>query len=312
MHGLGDEGAIDLFIKHYGCVLVLKGMMRLKMHFMVLIIVFVLIGSVSVVSADGGNMVVLYDVLLRDDSTSEFLGSGATVQVYIKNQLANSVRVEDIKLLDRSVSYLVEQGSDVVWFDVNPNVIMPGQIGLVKVRLRRTMDVLKFKTMEVVFNDNNRTWSQTYSLPGLDDRSSVFLSYVAFSESLDRIYIYIRNREKGISLSRITKIEWEGEDVTHLVEKTFVLDELLFAKVTLLKELREGAYGTLRVTLDDDTRAIYQVRVLKPHFPVGMYGRWGSSLYDEYKAHNVGAYFSMHSLPSSEYLWMNRIGNIFG
>jgi hypothetical protein len=264
----------------------------LTQYHMFFIILFLLLGMLKASSVQAEDSIELFEIFFREDyeSYTSPVASSGTIHILLKNTSNEPVQVEGFTIMGKDADSLVSS-RQIVWWDIYPRTIQPGKIGLIKFRLTKRTDLVNFKSVDVSFKDSGGAWLEKYALPV--KAPSYFLSYVGFSDSLDEVYIYVQRADSTGVIGSLQKVEWEGEDVTSQVKSVLQIgDDLLFIKVSLEDKLKDENYGTIRVTMEKGGTATYRVRVLKPYFPVGIYGARSTSHFMNYKEHNAYVHFS--------------------
>jgi len=212
---------------------------------------------------------------------------GANAHVFIKNDGASAVTLDDVSLAGYGLTYALKEATyndhivnsiwirwddppqdllnagEPAWFKMDPKSIPAGGVGQVIVRLRR---VPTTSTIAVNVDTSANTLNTTITV----DDEAAQLANISFSQDLKKVYLHWR-RAGGAAP---TTIKMDGTDVTSYAttvgdaDTNYAVSVLSFS--TALTEL---SYHVFQGIYSDNAKATGGIRVWKNPF---IYGSWAA------------------------------------
>lgn len=217
------------------------------------------------------------------------------------------------KLPKEQIDRLVAAGSPV-WWKVNPEVVAPGGLGEVIIRLRRA-PAGKVVKVSIAGTD--------ISCEVATDRTEARFESVSFSESLDTVYLYLSHPSgKGVSPARyfLDEVDVTGEAKT----ASDPAIPLAVAIVKLNRPLDMNSFHVLRAVYGDGSVALAGVRAWQSDL---IYGMWGSrakgnspeertkEFLTDMLRHNINVHMGMYSGDAKQFMestagwdWLQSVG----
>ncbi|MDD2706952.1 MAG: hypothetical protein PHV34_03000 [Verrucomicrobiae bacterium] len=195
--------------------------------------------------------------------------------VYLHNSTSNPIQIKEVFINGNNVALLNKAGCKVpikkeksgvvIWHDVCPNPLPPGDSGVVKVRIGDKGGI-KDKVCVKLIAENGGTYEK--ELPVITDVPMQFDSY-CFNPELNRLFIQM----KGCNEPGPEKIFINNQDHTAktLVTRTQAKDGEHFSmEIRLSSAVEEGKYLVVKIEGKNGPRACL-IKTMKPFFPISMY-----------------------------------------
>ena len=223
----------------------------------------------------------------------------ATAHVFVRNGGGSEVDVTHLSFNGKPVEEVCttpEVAGPVIWYRANPEVLQPGQFGLIYVRLRDRPD----RPIDVGISTKD---GQTVTARLTEsDREQIRLGYVGFNQRIDRVYLYVeRLATRKLNVDRVYL---DGRDLTassQVVNGSFEGGPAL-VETTLDEPLAYGSYHCLRVTTRQGPVAMHQVRARDDRFQRGIVA--GQTPLKAYHAKFFNSLYHLHgSFPTDPDWW---------
>ncbi len=215
---------------------------------------------------------------------------GATVHIFVRNTGSEAILIQKIHLDGVPVESLTtspQKVGPVIWHRVNPEVIEPGAMGMVYVRLREVPKASITLTLTTAVGQKLST------VVSAANRERIRLGHVGFNHAMDVAYVYVESdSEKPFT---VQKVYLDGMDLTH---KSEVLESPshhglpTLIEISLDEPLAFGSYHCLKVTTEQGASAMHQIRVRDDQFRMGIIS--GQTPIEEYHAKFFNLLYAMH------------------
>ena len=227
----------------------------------------------------------------------------ATVHLFVHNTGDQAELVTDLMFQGKPMGEACttpDFAGPVIWYRTNPEVIAPGGMAMIYMRLREKPT----GPIDVTI--------VTESGPRLDatltgaDFEQLRLGYVGFSHGIDKAYVYVENYS-GRSLE-VADIEIDGRSVSsasQIVNPAFAGGPALI-EASLTEPFAYGSYHCVKVTARQGPFAMHQVRARDDWFPLAMIP--GSTPLSTYYAKCFNTLYSMGGSHPDEPGWWDPDG----
>ena len=197
-------------------------------------------------------------------------GDPGCLQLFFMNNSSEAVSLDNI-LWDGISALSLKEQNRVVWWQMMPTQVEPGQYGSVLMRLRTTPD--KLVPVSVKFS-NGETVDYNVNVPQLI--SPIRIESVGFSPDRQRLLIYFRS-SVAENVGRIDSLYIGGHPVDECAKVDWLTAEftnnLAAVQLTPKKMPAIGTYLYVFAKTDQNHRAAYMVHVHDGFFPLGTYDR---------------------------------------
>ena len=212
----------------------------------------------------------------------------ATLHMFVENRGDEPVDITDVRFDGQPISEVctrAEFAGPVIWYRSNPEVLQPGQIGMIYARLRHAPE------KPIRLSVNGSDGQEVAALFDKDDRDEIRLGYVGFNQEIDRAYVYVEDwTGRHPKLSRVLL---DGRDVTaqcELINADFVGGPAL-VELSLDEPLEPGSFHCLAASTAEGMVAVSQIRARGARYRLGV---WNSGVEKCY-----AKFFNVSYIPSS-------------
>jgi len=207
----------------------------------------------------GGSAVSVEDVSLEGISLKRAIAN-STARKFKKTLYAASIFFADLSAAERDS--LIAAG-EPVWWKAEPQIVEPGAMGEVIVRLRRTP---RAGSVKVRLNAGSASLDVPVSIGGQPPK----IVGAAFSPTLDVAYLYLQHPDKTSTISRVLM---DGRDVTSLaMVGRDPTQDVVPVVCKFASPLKRGALYCFQVVYEDSSKATSAVRPWGDEFGYGMWG----------------------------------------
>jgi len=227
----------------------------------------------------------------------------ATIHLFVHNTGAEPELVTELLFQGSPMGEVCttpDFAGPVIWYRANPEIIAPGAMAMVYMRLRERPTGPR----EVAIVAESGERSAATVMPA--DFEQLRLSYVGFSRRIDVVYVYVENYSGGPLA--VEGIEVDGRDMTsdsQIVNAGFAGGPALI-EVSLQEPLVYGSYHCIKVTTQQGPFAMHQVRARDDWFPLSIIPS-GSPL-SEYHAKCFNTLYQMGGVHPDEPGWWDPHG----
>lgn len=242
--------------------------------FLLLVYVTYLLSSCHVADETSGDRLVIDSAYLRQ--MASFDRDVGTIYIFLKNMSNLTVEVQDATINDIPLS----SQSEFLWYRINPHPIPPKQISELVVQLRehdsfiqQIRPFLGLPSHDAILRSEEAilrfvtALGEKIEVPIAMTNHPFYFTFIAFSDALDTIYLYIKNDgQKNLTLKEIFL---STEDVTRncrIPVREINKNELRLAVINLDKPLIRGQYVTVKVTTKQGIIAQSRVRVFSDFY----------------------------------------------
>ncbi len=228
-----------------------------KVGFVALVVLSALLGVIISPTDAAASLAVDY-AYLRSAALEYDCG---TIHVYLKNPGETEVSIEQVWVNDVLMKDLPNDLA--VWYQVLPNPVLPHKVADVMVRLAE-QTAPPFNVRIETSEGQTITESIEITIPPPPLR----ITYIGFSDNLDRVYVYLENTEDR-SLS-VDRVYLDTENITSLTTipwRTLLPHRKDCIIANLERPLTQGEYISIKVTTKQGPMAQAVVRVLS-FFPI--------------------------------------------
>ncbi len=188
---------------------------------------------------------------------------GGHIHVFIRNPWDTPLKVREIHLDGQFVEDLRDENLAVPWWRVMPHPIPPGGIAEAIIKLKHLPENEEHEIRFDAFSPTAQPRGKDQEITCTVNRTRIppiELGYVSFNREMDEAYIYLE-RHAGSS-AKVTRVFWDGEDVTDQAE--FYSPEFFhrtaLIKLSLDEALTYGAYHLVKVETDAGAATASMVR----------------------------------------------------
>lgn len=195
---------------------------------------------------------------------SENIWAGGTIYVYLSNIGNEKVDILSVKLNGTGISELISE-HEVVWWRFSPEILKPGNIGELTIRLRSPLEGKSTLDIELSNTTNVRVSVSSQPHPS-------GIEYIGFDNSAGKTYIYLNRFENDFG--RIKRVFIENKDVTafcRFVPKGYYNNLCMIVIDSPVKPV-PGEYHTYTVESEKSIRTAAHVRTMDGWIPLGSYG----------------------------------------
>ncbi len=186
-----------------------------------------------------------------------------TVHLFIKNTGVQPVEVKKIILNGKALPADVRDSERAYWYEITPNPVLPESLSHCMIKLSSPPSSL----IKVEFE----TESGQKLIKVIPPKDNLLrMTFIGFSDALDKIYIYVENRDRK-SLT-ISNVFLDGIEITNNCQipwKTLQPLKKNCIVASLSKPLKYGQYVTIKVETDKKIVAQEMVKVFSL-FPIGL------------------------------------------
>jgi len=221
----------------------------------------------------------------------------ATLHLFVRNTAAADIDITTLSFNGKSIEQVCTNknfAGPVIWYRSNPEVLKPGQMGMIYVRLREAPT--EPITLAVTAGDETVTATFDES-----HRDQIRFGYVGYSQDIDKIYAHV---EKWTDAAlKLDRIYLDGSDVTaqsELINVDFA-DGPALVEITLATPLRYGSFHCIKATTKQGPAAMSQVRARDARFHTGLCQ--GQTALKEYYAKFFNTLYRLHGSHSKTPDW---------
>lgn len=189
----------------------------------------------------------------------------ATAHLFVQNTGNTALDITDVRFNGKPIDEVctkADYAGPVIWYRSNPEVVQPGQFGMVYARLRTALD----QPITMTVTAGGDTVSAEFGDNDLDD---IRFGFVGFNDDIDRIYAYVENWTDG-NLN-LTGVRLDGSDVTNrceVVNADFTGGPALI-EIALEAPLANGSFHVLEATTAEGATAVSQIRARDSTYRLG-------------------------------------------
>ena len=221
-----------------------------------------------------------------------YFKSAGTLHMFVRNTGSDPIVISTLEFNSQPIADVTvrpDYAGPVIWYRSNPEILQPGEFGMIYVRLREVSDE---PVALAIRPDSGQPITAQFNSGHKD---TIRLGFVGFSQQIDRIYAYVNNwGQASVSLD---KVYLDGRDVT--AQSTITNPELAdgpaLVEIALSDALAAGSFYCLKVVARDGTTAMSQVRARDAKFYLGIvqgqtpvhdyYARFFNTLYRLHGSH---------------------------
>lgn|GEM_PF-2446817 len=188
----------------------------------------------------------------------------------------------------------MDYAGPVIWYRSNPEVLEPGQFGMVYARLRSALD----QPITLTVTAGGETVSAEFRDDNLDQ---IRFGFVGFNDNIDRIYAYVENWSDG--KLKLNRVRLDGRDVTNrceFVNPDFAAGPALI-ELALEKPLNNGSFHVIEAATGQGPVAVSQIRARDSTYRLGA---WVSDP-NECHAKFFNTMYIPHQYPKEDGWWQD-------
>ena len=222
----------------------------------------------------------------------------ATIHLFVHNTGESPDRISELLFQGEAMAEACTRpdfAGPVIWYRTNPEVIAPGGMAMVYMRLREK------PTGPISVGIAAASGGHLNAELTEDNFEQLRLAYVGFSREIDKAYVYVENYS-GRSLE-VKGIEIDGRDATSaatIINPAFAGGPALL-EVSLNQPFAYGSYHCVKVTTRQGSFAMHQVRARDDFYPLAIIP--GTTPLSEYHAKCFNTLYSMGGSHPDEPGW---------
>lgn len=229
-----------------------------------------------------------------------------TVHVFVQNTGDTPIDITNLAFNGQPIDQVTtreDYAGPVIWYRSNPEVLQPGEIGMVYVRLRA------IPNEDITITVAAESEQAIDAVISAEDVDRIRFGYVCFSHDIDRIYAYVENWTD--QQCEINRVYLDGRDVTSQSEFINASMESgpALVEIALAEPLIYGSYHCIEAVTNDGAVAISQIRARDDKFYLGMV-QGSSTPVEEFYAKFFNTLYRLHGSHPTEPNWWDEDSEI--
>ena len=224
-----------------------------------------------------------------------------TLHIFVRNTGVDPIDIRNLGFNGQPIEHVTtrtDYAGPVIWYRSNPEVLRPGEIGMVYVRLRASSHE------DITITVAAQSAHAIDAVVSSEDVDRIRFGYVGFNHQISKIYAYVEHWQGDCG--ELKSVYLDGQDVTSQSE---IINACMesgpgLVEIALEEALVSGSFHCLKVVTKDGAAAISQVRARDHKFYLGMVQ--GQTPLQEYYAKFFNALYRLHGSHPTEPNWWDE------